>query len=88
MLEKKTTKEELNQTFLEASKTSRFKGILSVSNAPLVSSDIVGNPSSAIVDLGLTEVIDGDFVKVVAWYDNEFGYSNRLVEEVIMVAGK
>ncbi|TSC66262.1 MAG: Glyceraldehyde-3-phosphate dehydrogenase [Candidatus Doudnabacteria bacterium Gr01-1014_77] len=88
LLEKKTTKEELNQTFLEASKTSRFKGILSVSNAPLVSSDIVGNPSSAIVDLGLTEVIDGDFVKVVAWYDNEFGYSNRLVEEVIMVAGK
>jgi len=88
LLKKKTTKEELNQAFIEASKQSRFKGILSVSNAPLVSSDIVGNPSSAIVDLGLTEVIDGDFVKVVAWYDNEFGYSNRLVEEVIMVSGK
>ena len=88
LLKKKTTKEQLNQAFIDASKQSRFKGILSVSNAPLVSSDIVGNPSSAIVDLGLTEVIDGDFVKVVAWYDNEFGYSNRLVEEVIMVAGK
>lgn len=88
LLKKRTTKEELNQAFIEASKQSRFKGILSVSNEPLVSSDIVGNPSSAIVDLGLTEVIDGDFVKVVAWYDNEFGYSNRLVEEVIMVAGK
>ncbi len=88
LLKKKTTKEQLNQAFIDASKQSRFKGILSVSNEPLVSSDIVGNPSSAIVDLGLTEVIDGDFVKVVAWYDNEFGYSNRLVEEVIMVAGK
>ncbi len=88
LLKKKTTKEELNKVFTEASKQARFKGILSVSNAPLVSSDIVGNPSSAIVDLGLTEVIDGDFVKVVVWYDNEFGYSNRLVEEVLMVSGK
>jgi len=88
LLKKKTTKEQLNQAFIDASKQSRFKGILSVSNEPLVSSDIVGNPSSAIVDLGLTEVIDGDFVKIVAWYDNEFGYSNRLVEEVIMVSGK
>jgi glyceraldehyde 3-phosphate dehydrogenase len=51
----------------------------------LVLADIVGNPASSIVDLGLTQVVDGNFVKVVAWYDNEFGYSNRLVEEVILV---
>jgi glyceraldehyde 3-phosphate dehydrogenase len=88
LLGKKTTKEELNQAFIDASKTERFKGKLSVSDMPLVSSDIVGNSSSAIVDLELTEVIDGDFVKVVVWYDNEFGYSNRLVEEVVMVGKK
>ena len=88
LLKKKTTKEEINQAFIDASKTPRYLGKLSVSNEPLVSTDIIGNPSSAIIDLELTEVIDGDFVKVVAWYDNEFGYSNRLVEEVIMVGGK
>ena len=56
-----------------------------VTDEPVVSSDIVGNPASAIIDLSLTQVVDGNFVKVVAWYDNEFGYSNRLVEEVILV---
>jgi glyceraldehyde 3-phosphate dehydrogenase len=88
LLKRKTTKEELNQAFIDASKSSRFAGKLSASNEPLVSSDIVGNPNSAIVDLELTEVVDGDLVKVVVWYDNEFGYSNRLVEEVIMVGSK
>lgn len=82
---KPTSREEVNQVFIDAAKSPRFKGILSVSNEPLVSSDIVGNPSSAIVDLELTQVLDGDFVKIVVWYDNEFGYSNRLVEEVILV---
>jgi glyceraldehyde 3-phosphate dehydrogenase len=88
LLKKKTTKEKINQAFIDASKSDRFKGILSVSDAPLVSSDIIGNPSSAIVDLELTEVVDGDLAKVVVWYDNEFGYSNRLVEEVVLVGGK
>lgn len=85
ILAKKATREQINQAFIDASKTERFRGRLAVSNDPLVSSDIVGNPNSAIVDLELTQVIDGDFAKVVAWYDNEFGYANRLVEEVIMV---
>ncbi len=88
LLDKKTTKEEINQIFRDASKSSRYAGKLSVTDVPFVSSDIVGNPSSAIVDLELTEVIDGDFAKVVVWYDNEFGYSNRLVEEVILVGSK
>ncbi len=88
LLKKKTTKEALNKAFIDASKDPRYAGILSVSDQPLVSSDIVGNPSSAIIDLELTEVIDGDFVKIVAWYDNEFGYSNRLVEQVILVGSK
>jgi glyceraldehyde 3-phosphate dehydrogenase len=85
LLRTKTTREEINQAFVDASQTERFRGILTVANEPLVSADFIGNPSSSIVDLELTQVIDGDFVKVFAWYDNEWGYSNRLVEQVVMV---
>ncbi len=85
LLKKKTTKEEVNQAFIDASEHPLYKGKLVVSNEPLVSSDIVGNPASCIIDLSLTQVIDGDFIKVVAWYDNEFGYSNRLVEQAVLV---
>jgi glyceraldehyde 3-phosphate dehydrogenase len=88
LLKKNVTVEELNQAFIDASKQERYKGILETTTEPIVSSDIVGNPASAIVDLSLTQVVDGNFVKVVAWYDNEFGYSNRLVEEVIMVGSQ
>ena len=85
LLKKKTTIEEVNQAFADASNHPLYKGKLVVSNEPLVSSDIIGNPASCIVDLSLTQVIDGDFIKVVAWYDNEFGYSNRLVEQAVLV---
>jgi len=56
-----------------------------VSSDPLVSSDIIGRSESSIVDLSLTQVVDGDMVKVFAWYDNEYGYANRLVEQVIQI---
>ncbi len=85
LLKKKVTVEEINKALEEASKSERLKGILAVTNEPIVSSDIVGRSESAIVDLGLTQVVDGDMVKVFAWYDNEYGYSNRLVEQVINV---
>lgn len=85
LLKKKTTVEEVNQVFTEAAEHPLYKGKLVVSNEPLVSSDIIGNPASCVVDLSLTQVIDGDFIKVVAWYDNEFGYSNRLVEQAVLV---
>jgi len=85
LLKRNVTKEEVNQAFTDASKEKKYLGILEVSSEPLVLADIVANPASAIVDLNLTQVIDGNFVKVVAWYDNEFGYSNRLVEEVILI---
>lgn len=88
LLSKNTTVEEINKAFTEASSNPLYKGILEVTNEPFVSSDVVGNPASCIVDLSLTQVLDGNFVKVVAWYDNEFGYSNRLVEEVILVGSK
>lgn len=88
LLAKNTTVEQINQAFTEASKQPLYKGVLDVTTEQIVSSDIIGNPASCIVDLSLTQVLDGNFVKVVAWYDNEFGYSNRLVEEVILVGGK
>jgi glyceraldehyde 3-phosphate dehydrogenase len=80
VLKKKTTVEEINTVLREATKEARFTKVLAVTDEPLVSSDFIGNPYSSIVDLSLTKVIDGDLVKVVAWYDNEWGYSNRLVE--------
>ena len=85
LLKKEVTKEEVNQAFKEASENHAMKGILAVTEDPVVSSDIVGRPESAIVDLSLTQVVDGDMVKIFAWYDNEYGYSNRLVEQVINI---
>ncbi|MDQ2744880.1 MAG: type I glyceraldehyde-3-phosphate dehydrogenase [Chloroflexota bacterium] len=85
LLKRKTSVEEINQAFRDAAGSDRYQGILAVTDEPLVSADFVGNSNSSIVDLELTQVIDGDFVKVLAWYDNEWGYANRLVEEVIMM---
>lgn len=82
LLKRDTTVEELNAAFTEASKQPFYQGILAVTNEELVSSDFKGNSHSAIVDLPLTSVVGGNLVKVVAWYDNEWGYSNRLVELV------
>lgn len=77
-----TTIEEVNEVFRKAAKEPYYQGILAVTDEPLVSSDFKGNSHSAIVDLGLTNVVGGNLVKVVAWYDNEWGYSNRLIELV------
>ncbi len=77
-----TTVEEVNQLFIDAARSPQYQGILAVTDEPLVSSDIIGRPESAIVDLDMTRVVDGDMVKVLAWYDNEWGYANRLVEQV------
>lgn len=85
LLKRKTDVEEVNNTFKEVAKNPMFAGILAVIEEPIVSSDIVGRPESAIVDLSMTQIVDGDMVKVFAWYDNEFGYSNRLVEQVLNV---
>lgn len=82
LLKQNVTKEEINDVLIEASKQPYFQGILSVTNEELVSSDFIGNSHSAIIDLKLTDVVGGNLVKVVAWYDNEWGYSNRLIEVV------
>lgn len=86
LLKRDTTKEELNEVFKKASKEPFYQGILAVSEEPLVSSDFKGNSHSCIVDLELTNVVGGNLVKIVAWYDNEWGYSNRLVELTADVA--
>jgi len=82
LLKRETTAEEINDVFREAAGMPMYQGILAVSEEPLVSSDFIGNSYSSIVDLEMTKVVDGDMAKVVAWYDNEWGYSNRLVEMV------
>lgn len=86
LLGRSTTADEVNEAIEKASREDRYRGILEVTHDPLVSSDLIGNPASSIVDLSLTKVIDGDFAKVVAWYDNEWGYSNRLVDMALKVA--
>lgn len=80
VLKKDTTIEELQEVFRNAAKEPFYEGILGVSEEPLVSVDYRGNSHSSIVDLPLINVVDKNLVKVVAWYDNEWGYSNRLVE--------
>lgn len=79
---REVTVEEVNEAFRRTSQEDRWKGILAVTDEPVVSSDIVGRRESSIVDLSLTNVIGGNLVKVISWYDNEFGYCNRLVEQV------
>lgn len=74
--------EEVNEAFKKAAKEPYYQGILDVTEEELVSSDFIGNSHSCIVDLKLTAVVGGNMLKVVAWYDNEWGYSNRLVENV------
>lgn len=88
LLKRDTTKEEVNEALKQASQKTEFQGILEVTEDPIVSSDIIGNPHSSIVDLSLTQVVGGNMIKIIAWYDNEYGYANRLVEEVIMVGKK
>jgi len=79
-VEKSTSVEEVNAAFKERADTGSLEGILQYTEDPIVSSDIEQNPYSSIFDAGLTMVVDGTMVKVGAWYDNEWGYSNRLVD--------
>jgi glyceraldehyde 3-phosphate dehydrogenase len=79
-LKENVTVEKINELFVKMSKDKKFKGILMTTNDPVVSCDIIGNSHSSIVDLSLTNVMDGNLVKLVSWYDNEWGFSNRMIE--------
>jgi glyceraldehyde 3-phosphate dehydrogenase len=87
VLNREVTVDEVNGAYRAASETDRLRGILVYTEDPIVSSDIVGTPASCTFDAGLTMAI-GNLVKVIGWYDNEWGYSNRLVDLVSLVAGR
>jgi glyceraldehyde 3-phosphate dehydrogenase len=82
---KQTSTDEINDIFREESKSVRYDGILGVTEDPLVSSDIIMDPRASIVDLSMTQVVDGDMVKVMSWYDNEWGYANQMVKEAVRI---
>jgi len=82
LFERNTTVEEINNAFKKAASEPYYQGILGVSEEPLVSRDYIGNSHSGVVDLLLTKVVGGNLAKIMVWYDNEWGYSNRLVELV------
>jgi glyceraldehyde 3-phosphate dehydrogenase len=87
LVDKRTSAEEVNAVFRQEA-AGRLKGILAVSEEELVSIDFRGNPHSSIVDAPYTKVMDGDFLKIVSWYDNEWGYSNRCVDLLVKVIAK
>ncbi len=80
--ERTTTPEEINKILVEEAATDRYKLVLSVTDEPLVSTDIIKNPFATLVDLEMTRVVDGDLVKVMAWYDNEWGFTNQMIRQI------
>ena len=86
LVERETTVEEVNQIFKEEAETEQYQGILGVTEDPIVSTDIIGDPHASLVDLGMTQVVDGDLIKVMSWYDNEWGFTNQMIREAVRLA--
>jgi glyceraldehyde 3-phosphate dehydrogenase len=86
LAERKTTVEEVNRVFKEEASSDKYRNILGVSEDPIVSSDIIKDPRASVVDLEMTRVIDGDLVKVMSWYDNEWGFTNQMIREAVELA--
>lgn len=84
--ERPTTVEEINQIFREEAQSDRYRGVLGVSEEEIVSSDIIQDSRASIVDLTVTQVVDGDLVKIMSWYDNEWGYTSQLIREAVSLA--
>jgi glyceraldehyde 3-phosphate dehydrogenase len=85
---RQTSVEEINQIFREEAQSQQYEGVLGVSDDGLVSSDIIQDSRAAIIDLEMTQVVDGDLVKIMSWYDNEWGYSSQMVREAVRIAEK
>jgi glyceraldehyde 3-phosphate dehydrogenase len=83
--ERETSVDEVNRILTEEAETERYAGVLGVSRDPLVSSDIVSDPRASIVDLDLTRVVDGALVKIMSWYDNEWGFANQMLRQAMSV---
>ena len=79
--ERKTSIEEINQIFVEEAASDRYRDIIGVTEDPIVSSDIIKDPRASIIDLGMTRVVDGDLIKILSWYDNEWGFTNQMVRQ-------
>lgn len=84
--QRKTSVEEINQVFVEEAASNRYQGIVGVTEDPIVSSDIIKDPRASVIDLGMTRVVDGDLVKILSWYDNEWGFTNQMVREAVKIA--
>jgi len=87
VLKKDTSVDEVNRTFEQEAGTERYMGVIAVTDDELVSSDIVKNPHASIIDLPMTQLVDGNLLKVMSWYDNEWGYVNQMVREAKQIAG-
>lgn len=85
--EKPVTVEEVNAIFEEESRTDRYSKVLTTTRDPLVSSDIVKSPYASTIDLGMTRVVDGDLLKVMTWYDNEWGFTNQMIRQILEIKG-
>ncbi len=81
LLDRDVTVDEINRVLEEEAATERYSAVLGTSNDPLVSADVIGDPRASLVDLGMTQVIDGDLLRLMAWYDNEWGYANQMIRE-------
>ncbi|WP_190809921.1 type I glyceraldehyde-3-phosphate dehydrogenase [Flagellimonas sp. S3867] len=85
--EKPVTVEEVNQILMEEANTERYKNVLDTTDEPIVSSDIIQSPYASTVDLAMTKVVDGDLLKVMTWYDNEWGFTNQMVRQILEIRG-
>jgi glyceraldehyde 3-phosphate dehydrogenase len=83
---RRTTVEEVNAIFTEESQSERYMGVVGVAEDPIVSSDIIKDARASIIDLSMTQIVDGDLVKVMSWYDNEWGYASQMVREAVRIA--
>jgi glyceraldehyde 3-phosphate dehydrogenase len=86
LTERATTVKEVNEVFLEEARSERYEGVVGVTEDPVVSSDIIQDSRASIIDREMTQVVDGDLVKVVSWYDNEWGYASQMVRQAVSMA--
>jgi glyceraldehyde 3-phosphate dehydrogenase len=86
LAERKTSVDEVNQIFREEAETEKYTGVLGATDEPLVSSDIIKESRASIVDLEMTQVVDEDLVKVMNWYDNEWGYGSQMEREAVRIS--
>jgi glyceraldehyde 3-phosphate dehydrogenase len=86
LVERSTSVEEVNELFLQEARTERYDGVVGVTEDPVVSSDIIQDARASIIDREMTQVVDGDLVKVMSWYDNEWGYASQMVRQAVSMA--